>query len=407
MIRLRDVRWLELFIVLLTPLTIGALSACNAAHIATDPGTSTELSEAGSKGSWGGWLGIAGDKSSNVNQLREFPPYSTLAKTSSVKNEIALISFLEGGNILSVAKDGRALIWDRSRWRNGELVEARLLFDRQAPITAAAAFPEQALVATAAADGIQLTRGGAPWKTLSKLKARIWSLAFEPNGNSLIIGGSDGLVYRWNYTFSPSSSRDEEKELERYVGHSGSVTSVVYHPQGRLFFSGDWQGILSAWLQYGSDAYGGNYDENLFGRRFFGEASTRRNASRNNRESIEHITISPDGRLMAVGCNNGGVELVSVRGFNSVAWVAGAHKGMVLDLAFSADGKTLFSLGRDDSVKRWTISPAEEEGKYQLVANATAAVSLPRVLVPDSRDRALVGTAEGKILEPKWSALPQ
>ena len=197
--------------------------------------------------------------------------------------------------------------------------------------------------------------------SLSQIRAKITSLAFNPSGKSLLLGAADGRVYQWNYYLLLGSAGKEitektrERIVESYIGHSSVVSAVAYHPFGRIFFSGDWQGGLSAWQNYSADVFAGEYDQNLFGDRFFAEKSVRMASSRGDRKGLDHLFVSPDGQALISGAQDGTLELWKVRGLKSVASVQ-AYKGVILDLAMSPDGARLASVGREGKVRIWSYA---------------------------------------------------
>src|SRR5690606_29308945 len=115
--------------------------------------------------------------------------------------------------------------------------------------------------------------------------------------------------------------RKDSLYLERYLGHATVVSSIAYHPFGRVFFSGDWRGRLNAWLTYDSDPHEGRYDENIFGGLLFSEQARRAKAKRSGDKSIERLLVSSDGEFLFVATETGSLELWRVRGFRQLATV--------------------------------------------------------------------------------------
>jgi len=69
------------------------------------------------------------------------------------------------------------------------------------------------------------------------------------------------------------------------------------------------------------------------------------------------VAISPDGRIVAVGCPDGAVRLFDVRRFQPLLPLA-AHKGWVRAVAFAPDGKSLISFGSDNKLLTWPLDQA-------------------------------------------------
>jgi WD40 repeat protein len=64
------------------------------------------------------------------------------------------------------------------------------------------------------------------------------SLAFCGN-TTLAAGGSDNTIYLWDI-----AARDQRAKLE---GHTGSVSSLVFHPQTRKLISGSFDTTVRVW----------------------------------------------------------------------------------------------------------------------------------------------------------------
>lgn len=79
---------------------------------------------------------------------------------------------------------------------------------------------------------------------------------------------------------------------------------------------------------------------------------------------VRKLRISPDGKLLALGDDEGFVRLIRLDTFEVSATIA-AHKGRISDLDFTPDSRTLLSAGRDRLLRFWdlrnpTRSPTRE-----------------------------------------------
>lgn len=66
------------------------------------------------------------------------------------------------------------------------------------------------------------------------------------------------------------------------------------------------------------------------------------------------VAYSPDERLLAVGYEDGTIDLIDVDRFLVLTTLPG-HRGQVIDLAFARDGRTLASIGSDGTVRFWGL----------------------------------------------------
>jgi WD40 repeat protein len=73
------------------------------------------------------------------------------------------------------------------------------------------------------------------------------------------------------------------------------------------------------------------------------------------------VAFSPDGKILAVGCADGSIELWPLDATGQVKpFVVKKHQGLVWMLAFSPDGKTLASGSTDNNVVIWDVLTAAD-----------------------------------------------
>ncbi len=70
--------------------------------------------------------------------------------------------------------------------------------------------------------------------------------------------------------------------------------------------------------------------------------------------NLESLAFNPDASLVAVGQEDGNIVLIDLNSMNILATLGG-HKGGVVALSFSQDGKSLISVGGDGIMKSWTV----------------------------------------------------
>ena len=205
-----------------------------------------------------------------------------------------------------------------------------------------------------------------------------------------------------------SSMEEREKMIERYIGHQTMVTGVVAHSVGRAFFSSDWDGRLIGWLSYTADDYGGAYDKNVFRGRFYTDIPAAMVATRPGDRGISSLAISNDGEYVAVGTEDGFVEVWRVKGF-MLAARKNLHQGRVTSVALSPDGMRVASVGKDSKVAvnhlttdpMFTIAPSALANLLEEISEHH--VPLAHRVAFVSSDRLAVGTKGGEVAEVKLS----
>ena len=256
--------------------------------------------------------------------------------------------------LVSVGSDGRVIGWDLNSG------SGHLLKTLEAPLQFATVGERAPLIAYATKGRLVVTcliECQGEW-SLSRLKTRPASLEFHDLDNSVLIGGGDGRVYRWNFALEGSATTvtEREKILERYIAHQSPISALASHSVGRAFFSADWSGALYSWLPYTADDHGGEYDKNLFGGRFYGEIGTFLKAPRGQDRGITALGLSANGERLGLGSEDGYVEVWEVRGFLMGARQP-AHNGRVTSVAVSHDGQRVASLGRDSMLFVHAVAP--------------------------------------------------
>jgi len=349
--------------------------------------------------------------SQNIPALSAVSPdnfSTTKGHTGEVLTLVPLPSTSPG--VLSVGQDGRILAWNLT---SGQGHEVKHLHATPKVV----AFGEtKALIAWGDDQGITITCViGCPQKrTFSRLKVRPTSLAFHDLDTSLLIGGTDGRIYRWRFMEEQDAPTTEELEkvVERYIGHQTVVSGVVGHSVGRAFFSSDWDGGLIGWLSYSSDDHDGDFDRNLFKGRFYTDIPAAMVARRPRDRGISSLTISRDGEFVGVGTEDGHVEVWRVKGFMLSARKQ-IHQGRVTAVTLSRDGQRIASVGKDSKVHvhslqadpSFTIAPTAlpnllQELSNHHIPNAQGAAFVTPTLLA-------VTTKDGNLAEVQLEAQPE
>jgi WD40 repeat protein len=236
----------------------------------------------------------------------------------------------DGRMLAAPRRDGSAWLWERSP------TQERRLGEHQAPVYALAFSADGSRLALADARNDIWLREVASGRQSAVCRGhveQVCALAFARDGKMLASGGVETAVRLWD------AATGERRAVLRQ--HTRPVQALAFSPDGRTLASGDWDGFVVLWdVATGSAratlaTAGGPIPTG----RFF--------------EEVAALRFAPDGRILAVA-NGPVVQLWDAATGTRVASLAG-HRGKVMCLAFSPDGKRLASGSHDRDVRLWDV----------------------------------------------------
>ena len=155
----------------------------------------------------------------------------------------------------------------------------------------------------------------------------VTSVSFSPDGKYVVSGSGDNSVKIWS---------TESGEVVRTLnGHTNNVTSVSFSPDGKYVVSGSEDNSVKIWSTESGEVV----------RTLNGHTSV-----------VRSVSFSPDGKYVVSGSGDKCVKIWSTESGEVVRTLNG-HTSTVTSVSFSPDGKYVV-----ESVKIWSTETFELQG---------------------------------------------
>ena len=159
------------------------------------------------------------------------------------------------------------------------------------------------------------------------------ALAFHPNGQSLAVGGDQGLRL-WTFSAGQLALRQSLRSQR------DAIVALAFHPTGTLLAGASRDGAICLW----DEATGG-----------------LRQVLQGHRRTVAAIAFSPDGRCLVSGDDAGQLLSWQPAPDNEHQWMPtplGEIPGGITTLAFSPAGALLAGAGPDHTIFLWRMADA-------------------------------------------------
>jgi WD40 repeat protein/tRNA A-37 threonylcarbamoyl transferase component Bud32 len=286
-----------------------------------------------------------------------------------------------GANCATASGDGTVRLWDCATGK-----EIGVLRGHDGLVTAISFAPKARTLVSAGEDKTVCLWDCATLQLLdtSDNSAPLSCIAFDLEGNTVVAGGHDGFVRRWDVDQDRLHSRPEAQAVR---AHSGAVRSIAIARDGRTLATGGEDGTIKLWKV---EAGGLGLVREL----------------KSHTDEVWSLAFSTDGRRLASAGTDDPAYVWDVASGAKVLTLKGSNRDF-LSVAYSRDGATLATGGRSGLVSLWDAATGAQRGRLEGHAGPAYTVSFSpdvRVLATGAVD----GTArlwdlesEGRGLGPR------
>jgi WD40 repeat protein len=184
-----------------------------------------------------------------------------------------------------------------------------------------------------------------PLVTITSHADAIYALAFSPDGTRLATGGYDRVIHIWNIPPGlPADSVFLDKPKLTLKDHSDAIYALAWHLDGNLLASGSADRSVKLW-------------DTATGKRLhtLGDAT----------DWVYCLAWSPDRKHLAAGSVDKTLRVWEANADGAkLILSAFAHEKPIWRLAYTADGKLLYTVGEDRVIKRWDAARITETKTY-------------------------------------------
>ncbi|MBD2255300.1 NACHT and WD repeat domain-containing protein [Nostoc parmelioides] len=190
------------------------------------------------------------------------------------------------------------------------------------------------------------------------------SVAYSPDGKSIVSGCEDNTLQIWNARTGEPIGTRLGNPLKKEVG--SGVTSVAFSPYGQRIASGHADNTVRLWnaitgVPIGNPLVHGDATSSQL---IFDQTVTAYN-------SVNSVAFSPDGKYIISGSGDDTVRVWDANTGVPIGNPLKGHESSVYSVAYSPDGKYIVSGGPDNTILIWNAKRGAQMGRPLVHESAT------------------------------------
>lgn len=261
----------------------------------------------------------------------------TLTEDSSSLHSVAISP--DGQNLISSSDFSNVKVWNLDNCTGTQCNTPKQILPMYALWSHSVAIsPDGKIVASGSWNDIKFwdLNSGKLIKNIFAHLGAVYSVVFNPQGQTLATGASDNQVKIWNL--------ETDKLLHTLSSHSDSVRTLAFSPDGKILVSGGLDKVIKIW-NVGNGCKGEtciSQPKNLSGHTAY----------------ISSLTISPDGKTLVSASADQTIKIWNLQTGQLIHTLLG-HCAAVLSVSINPEGTMLASGSTDKTIKFWQLSSGE------------------------------------------------
>jgi len=246
--------------------------------------------------------------------------------------------------VVSAGHDHRATLWNITDYEEVRVLQGRILQGHQDAVLSASFNRDGKSIVTASRD-----RSAKTWDFVTGDEIRSFeeghaflasNSAFFPDGKRLLTAAVDNTVRFWDVSSGTQISR---------LDNTGRSAALALSPDGKRILTGN--------DDRGGDAR--KFDRNRTAKLWDAETGELIKLLSGHKYEVTVVAFSPDGKWLFTGDANGRGTLWNADSLEEVRRLQ-SHTGKITAAAFLADGSRLLTASGDKTVAQWDIASGKE-----------------------------------------------